>query len=43
MEGVVGIILTARRLLGTGELRYVGEHVLAELRFAFSKVTPDPA
>ena len=29
MEGVVGILLTARRLLDAGEHRYVGEHVLA--------------
>ena len=29
MEGVVGILLTARRLLDSGERRYVGEHVLA--------------
>ena len=29
MEGVVGILLTARRLLDVGEHRYVGEHVLA--------------
>ena len=28
MEGVVGIILTARRLLDAGELCYVCEHVL---------------
>ena len=28
MEGVVGILLTARRLLDAGERRYVGEHVL---------------
>ena len=31
MEGVVGILLTARRLLDTGEHRIVGEHVLAVL------------
>ena len=29
MEGVVGILLTARRLLDAGERRIVGEHVLA--------------
>src|SRR3989337_771319 len=29
MEGVVGILLTASRLLDAGERRYVGEHVLA--------------
>ena len=29
MEGVVGILLTARRLLGAGERRIVGEHVPA--------------
>jgi len=29
MEGVVGILLTARRLLDAGEHRCVGEHVLA--------------
>ena len=29
MEGVVGILLTARRLLDAGEHRIVGEHVLA--------------
>ena len=29
MEGVVGILLTARRLLDAGERRFVGEHVLA--------------
>ena len=29
MEGLVGILLTARRLLDTGERRIVGEHVLA--------------
>ena len=29
MEGIVGILLTAMRLLDAGELRYVGEHVLA--------------
>ena len=29
MEGVAGILLTARRLLDAGERRYVGEHVLA--------------
>ena len=28
MEGVVGIVLTARRLLDAGERRYMGEHVL---------------
>ena len=28
MEGVVGILLTARRLLDAGERRIVGEHVL---------------
>ena len=27
MEGVVGILLTARRLLDTGEHRIVGEHM----------------
>jgi hypothetical protein len=31
MEGVVGILLTARRLLDTAERRIVGEHVLAIL------------
>ena len=29
MEGVVGILLTARRLLDAGQRRIVGEHVLA--------------
>ena len=29
MEGVVGILLTARRLLNAGERRIVGEDVLA--------------
>ena len=29
MEGVVGILLTARRLLDAGERRHVGEHVFA--------------
>ena len=29
MEGVVGILLTARRLLDAGERRIVGEHVTA--------------
>ena len=29
MEGVVGILLTARRLLAVGKRRYVGEHVLS--------------
>ena len=29
MEGVVGILLTARQLLDVGERRYMGEHVLA--------------
>ena len=29
MEGVVGILLTARRLLDAGERRIVGEHVSA--------------
>ena len=29
MEGVVGILLTARRLLDAAERRIVGEHVLA--------------
>ena len=29
MEGVVGILLTARQLLDAGERRIVGEHVLA--------------
>ena len=29
MEGIVGILLTARRLLDTAEHRIVGEHVLA--------------
>ena len=29
MEGVVGILLTARQLLDAGERRSVGEHVLA--------------
>ena len=29
MVGVVGILLTARRLLDAGEHRIVGEHVLA--------------
>ena len=28
MEGVVGILLTARRLLDAGECRYMGEHML---------------
>ena len=28
MEGVVGILLTARRLLDAGEHHFVGEHVL---------------
>ena len=28
MEGVVGILLTARRLLDAGERRYIVEHVL---------------
>ena len=28
MEGVVGILLTARRLLDAGERRILGEHVL---------------
>ena len=28
MEGVVGILLTARQLLDVGERRYMGEHVL---------------
>ena len=28
MEGVVGILLTARQLLDAGERRYMGEHVL---------------
>jgi len=31
MEGVVGILLTARRLLDAAERRIVGEHVLAVL------------
>ena len=31
MEGVVGILLTARRLLDAWERRYVGEHVLVVL------------
>ena len=29
MEGVVGILMTARRLLDAAERRIVGEHVLA--------------
>ena len=29
MEGIVGILLTARRLLDIVERHYVGEHVLA--------------
>ena len=29
MDGVVGTLPTARRLLDAGERRYVGEHVLA--------------
>ena len=29
MEGIVGILLTARRLLDAGERRIVGEHVPA--------------
>ena len=29
MEGIVGILLTARRLLDGGERRFVGEHMLA--------------
>ena len=29
MDGIVGILLTARRLLDAGERRIVGEHVLA--------------
>ena len=29
MDGVVGTLLTTRRLLDAGERRYVGEHVLA--------------
>ena len=29
MEGVVGILMTARRLLDAGERRSVGKHVLA--------------
>ena len=32
MEGVVGILLTARRLLDAGERLYVGEHVLVVLK-----------
>ena len=28
MEGIVGILLTARRVLDAGERRIVGEHVL---------------
>ena len=31
MEGVVGILLTARRLLDAAEHRILGEHVLAVL------------
>ena len=31
MEGVVGILLTARRVLGAAEHRIVGGHVLAVL------------
>ena len=31
MEGIVGILLTARRLLDVAERRIVGEHVLAVL------------
>ena len=29
MEGIVGIILTTKRLLDAAEGRYMGEHVLA--------------
>ena len=43
MEGVVGILLTARRLLDAAELRIVGEHVLAYLRTSLVKVPPDLA
>lgn len=28
VEGVVGILLTVRRLLDAGEVRYMGEHVV---------------
>ena len=43
MEGVVGILLTARRLLDAGERRIVGEHVLPYLRTGMLKVPPDLA
>ena len=43
MEGVVGILLTARRLLDAGELSIVGEHVPVVLRTGLVKVPPDLA
>ena len=43
MEGVVGILLTARRLLDAGERRIVGEHVLAVPTIGLLKVPPDLA
>ena len=39
MDGVVGTLLTARRLLDAAEHRIVGEHVLAVLTLV--KVPPD--
>src|SRR4051812_23669448 len=41
MEGVVGILRTARRLLDAGELCYVSEHVCAYLTTSFLKVPLD--
>ena len=43
MEGVVGILLTARRLLDVAERHIVGEHVLAVPTNCLVKVPPDLA
>ena len=43
MDGVVGTLLTARRLLDVAERRIVGEYVLVYLRIGLVKVPPDLA
>ena len=43
MEGVVGILMTARQLLDVGEHRNVGNTCLLYLRTGLVKVPPDLA
>ena len=43
MEGIVGILLTARRLLDAAELRMCEKVCLPYLRTALVKVPPDLA